>query len=630
MIKKAIFIAWLAWMSLSTVSATMRYLDPNGTDSGDCSSQASPCKLYSYGLTQSVAGDDFQWAAGTYTLSGHSITGFSGASAANPTEIRCATPLGCTIKNSAPVNISGATYNNIKIGGFLLWNIDGDPSLVIESPDATALNSQTYNIEVSTTFGYSEVHSNVNTVAWSIARVSTSNFINVGSIGGRYSILVYGCWRINMWRTLASWEDWTPLGGQNPAGGLAVYDTQQSTFTHFFVHDTQSATDPDILDNLGIYVPSNDNGTTSPFTTTERVRLYSGAVINNRLGHCFGNEGGSGGSNVDVRLINYALLGCNGVGITVARKSTNFRAENVTISSTNWASDTMAVYGGGSGDTVSGSVITQSNLAHGPQDGLNGDWTNTNINVYGYSGSAYSGGASAGAGDTATDPVFIYAIISTNTAVTPKGADLRFEYDKQGAVTATKLWHWPYECTIKDFYKRTIGLNYGIFGTTYTYTQYFWRWKYGNNPPADYNSTCTDGTAYSDSEYGADTSSPTAPGTPTVTSTGTTTLDISWAASSDEVGVTSYEIDVDNNSDFSSPLAGYDDQDIGSGTTEQITGLSISTQYYFRLRAKDAAGNTSSSSTAGTGTTNAVEEAAVITKMKFKGSVTFKGNPKFR
>lgn len=498
----ALFIAAIAG---ATSWATTRYISTTGSDSGSCT-VGSPCATYSYAKGISSAGDDFEFAGGTYTAAGNSITGFSGVNSSNPTEIRCSTPLYCTIKNASPVDITGATYHDIKLGGFFLWSTGSNSSLAIESPDATALASQTYNIEVSTCFGYVGAHSNQNSVGWSIARISSSTFINVGSIGNRYAILVYGCYKINMWRSLISLENnWTPTSG-NPSGGLAIYDTQDSTFTHIFVHDTQYGTDADILDKLGIYVPGNSNGTTSQFTTSARDRIYSSLVLNNNQGHCFGEEGGSGGNNSDIRLINTALLGCDGVAITIANKSTNFRAENVTASSAPWnnhGSDTTMLYGAGAGNSVTGSVITQSNLAFGSQDGINGSWTNTNTNVYSMAGSAYSGGASAGSGDTATNPAFVHAIISTSTAVSPKGADLRFEYDYQGGVTSTKLWHWPYECTIKDWYKRTIGVSHGVFATNYTYTQWAFRWIYGNTPPSGYNSTGTEGVAYSDSEYGA-------------------------------------------------------------------------------------------------------------------------------
>jgi hypothetical protein len=486
----------IAAFSSSSVWAATRYLSSVGSDSGACTSGA-PCLTFSYAKSVASAGDDFEFSPGLYTGTG--ITGFSGVNSANPSEAYCETVLGCTIKGTAPVAVTGATYHDMKIRGFFLWGTGENPSLSIESPDGTALASQTYNIEVSTTFGYSEINTSVNSSGWQISRISSSTFINVGSIGQRYAILVYGCYKVRFHRALVSWHRWNPSGGQNPAGGFTAYDTQDSTFTHIFVHDTQAGTDGDILDKTGIYTPSNDNGVTAPFTTNANLNFYAGAVINNNLGNCFGNEGGSGGSNSNINLINFALLGCQGVGITVPTKSSSFSAQRVTISSTNWAGTDGAMYGGGGGSTVSNSSIINSNVAFGPNDGINGAWANTYTNVFGFSGSAYSGGATAGTGDSAVNPAFVHAIISTSTALAgdglagvDMGADLRFEYSAAGVATATSLFPLPYECAIKEFYTDQVGLTYGVFGTSDTYTQYFFKWRYGNNPPASLDSTCDD------------------------------------------------------------------------------------------------------------------------------------------
>lgn len=148
---------------------------------------------------------------------------------------------------------------------------------------------------------------------------------------------------------------------------------------------------------------------------------------------------------------------------------------------------------------------------------------------------------------------------------------------------------------------------------TASYTETFCEWVYeyiGSTVPAGVCAAAA-----------VDTSSPTAPGVPTVTSTGTTTLDLSWTASTDDVGVTSYEIDVSTDA-FSTFSAGYNDFDMGSGTTEQLTGLTASTSYSFRVRAKDAAGNTSSSSSTGIGTTSAVEVTANTSRRSGGGSMS--------
>ncbi len=83
----------------------------------------------------------------------------------------------------------------------------------------------------------------------------------------------------------------------------------------------------------------------------------------------------------------------------------------------------------------------------------------------------------------------------------------------------------------------------------------------------------------------ADTQAPTAPTALTASTITETTANLSWSASTDNVGVTGYDV--------------YQDASlVGSttGTTYNVTGLTASTSYTFTVRAKDAAGNTSGDS----------------------------------
>ncbi|MFI7574744.1 glycoside hydrolase family 9 protein [Micromonospora sp. NPDC049497] len=93
-----------------------------------------------------------------------------------------------------------------------------------------------------------------------------------------------------------------------------------------------------------------------------------------------------------------------------------------------------------------------------------------------------------------------------------------------------------------------------------------------------------------------DTTAPTAPGTPTASAVTATGLTLSWAASTDNVGVTGYRV---------YRRSGSTDLLMGSptGTSLAVTGLTASTAYTFHVVAVDAAGNTSAASAPVTVTT---------------------------
>jgi chitodextrinase len=94
-----------------------------------------------------------------------------------------------------------------------------------------------------------------------------------------------------------------------------------------------------------------------------------------------------------------------------------------------------------------------------------------------------------------------------------------------------------------------------------------------------------------------DTQAPTAPGQPNASNVTSSGASLSWSPSSDNVGVTGYE--VLRSTGGGAPVV------VGTpgGTAFSATGLSPNTTYTFSVRARDAAGNTSAASPGRTVTT---------------------------
>lgn len=84
---------------------------------------------------------------------------------------------------------------------------------------------------------------------------------------------------------------------------------------------------------------------------------------------------------------------------------------------------------------------------------------------------------------------------------------------------------------------------------------------------------------------GADTQAPTAPTGLSASNITQTTLSLNWNASTDNVGVTGYDV-----------FQGTTNLGTVTGTSTNITGLTANTSYTFSVRARDAAGNVSNSS----------------------------------
>ena len=96
---------------------------------------------------------------------------------------------------------------------------------------------------------------------------------------------------------------------------------------------------------------------------------------------------------------------------------------------------------------------------------------------------------------------------------------------------------------------------------------------------------------------GVDTQAPSVPANLTSSNVTQTTVDLSWTASTDNVGVTGYDV-----------YQGSTNLGTVAGTSTQITGLTASTAYSFRVRARDAAGNISGYSNTVNVTTSAAPD----------------------
>ncbi|MCX6327499.1 MAG: FG-GAP-like repeat-containing protein, partial [Bacteroidia bacterium] len=66
-----------------------------------------------------------------------------------------------------------------------------------------------------------------------------------------------------------------------------------------------------------------------------------------------------------------------------------------------------------------------------------------------------------------------------------------------------------------------------------------------------------------------------------------TSFTANWSSST---GATGYRLDVATDSTFTTILSGYNNKDVGNVTTTSVTGLTASTNYYYRIRSYSAAG----------------------------------------
>ncbi len=128
-------------------------------------------------------------------------------------------------------------------------------------------------------------------------------------------------------------------------------------------------------------------------------------------------------------------------------------------------------------------------------------------------------------------------------------------------------------------------------GTTYNY-------RVSSYDAAGNNSAWTATPVSVTTPFAADTVAPSVPAGLTATAVSSTQINLSWTASTDNVGVTGYRV----------YRAGTLLVTLGAVTTYQNTGLSASTSYSYTVQAIDAAGNASAQSVSASATTQAAAD----------------------
>ena len=116
-----------------------------------------------------------------------------------------------------------------------------------------------------------------------------------------------------------------------------------------------------------------------------------------------------------------------------------------------------------------------------------------------------------------------------------------------------------------------------------------------------------------------DTTPPTAPSGFTTTASGSTTINLAWMASTDNVGVTGYRVERCQGASCTS----FAQIASPTGTTFSNTGLAAGTTYRYRVRAIDAAGNLSAYSSIATATTAATADTTPATAPSGFTAITY-------
>ncbi len=347
--------------------------------------------------------------------------------------------------------------------------------------------------------------------------------------------------------------------------------------------------------NVNITAPvisqGNNNGTTTLITSTSASSGYTGASGGNNAGAAARAGSLSTASNGSA-YFEFTITPNSGVEVTI--KEVSFGSRGTATAPQNFTLRS-------SSDSYSNDIFTGTLSATSTWE-LKSNTTSINevINsartyrIYGYNG---SGSPSANTANWRIDDIKIQGFVKsvpqlstpTSTSVGNTSASLGATITSDGGATITARGTVygtsasPTTNSLAEGGTSVAAFTHSRTGLTAN-TLYYYR-GYATNSV---------GTGYS-----ADGTFTTLHNAPTVGSGSNataTSIDASWSAPSGGSETFTYEIQVDNDNDFSSPT--FTQSGISSATTSiTATGLTSNTTYFFRVRANNAGGSSAWSST---------------------------------
>jgi hypothetical protein len=436
--------------SFALLPAAIYYISPDGSDSGD-GSEAKPYKTAKRAFKRG-GGHTYIYKDGRYDHPDAMIDNPPNGTPRRPTVIKAENDGKAVLdgKNarsgirlfSAPPK--SPTKQHIEIEGFKVENCGERPAVLVSSQDGTPPARQTRRVAVRRTGAEGDIDVD-NHAVWDVSRAREIELEDVWGWGnGRYVFKAYGTSKVTVRRAVFRWDGWGKGAKKSgdPKYSMGVYNSHDGLYENVLLLDAA----PTSLggEKGGLYLPSNDNGKTSPYTDTDD-NLFVGVIALNNAGHGVAVEGGSGATNDDNRFLHLVSWGNTGHGVTVPKKAVRTVFDHATLGDNREGS-----YFGPARKSVSGSVLKNSLVVFNEKDGVDGEVETAHNNVFD-NGTNYAGGALPGDGSFCKDPrlkSLLRPEAEAGTDKVPPGArvDKRSE---GGRLTGQDLWPWPHQARIR-------------------------------------------------------------------------------------------------------------------------------------------------------------------------------------
>jgi hypothetical protein len=503
-------------------AAVDRYMALTGSDSGGCTSEASPCKSLQYAMSHMNGGDTLFIADGNYTAANNTINQNNHPPAGSPGAFTVIRAKNIPCQDGVPCN----QPLKVKFSGSAEFNVDGYPT-----PRGSFQYIKFWGIRWNGIDVFNECdHLYFKQVA--SQGVIDGNAEAIGIFGrynlledvvafgkGRYKILFYDTDRDsqlpggghNVCRRCVVRHDWANKNGdggnRDPIAGIAAYYSRGAACLNCVVIDSDAPSEwmQDTIELSGAFYQPVDSGPSA-------FRIEGSLAVNVAMGLFFTATGSTGNVLKNVAAVKVAGGVCpigdvQSDGLTLV----SLRPDNFTYRS--GQVDLLFAPGMGSENWVNSSSLTNSILRDTQSHGIRGDLRSKDyLNFFKIGGSLYSN-ASAAAHQYTTDP-FLNGLrypvrvepgspLSTQGAggsamgariMNRLGVDGAFKNDRDWDTEQGALWPWPLQDWIQAEMRTSefgtspargfCSTGNGLYGGPVTLTSYVWE-SLGNPCPPE-------------------------------------------------------------------------------------------------------------------------------------------------
>lgn len=374
----------------SLAKAAQYYISTSGNDMSGIGSSTSPFHTSTAAFLIGNGGDTFIFMDGVYNYC--NIVNPPSGNALNHTIVKSKNDGQAIIdgnmqRSGILVGSNSSTRAYITIEGFYVKRTSGNVPVEVTSPDSAAEGSMTHNITMRRIGVIGSTENATSVVV--IARVRDSLFEDIWAAGyGRYTYQTYGSIRLVNRRIYVRWDGIGSLASipTDPKFTIAVYDVQNSTYENVIAFDSSTTTLTG--DKGALYLPGNNNASTSQWRDSSYNSFYGFIILNNKNGNGVVSEAGTGnGYNIHNKFVDGVVWGNNGTGISINRQSSHTIIMNLTVSS-----NTGNGISSNSGNNVYFSSASNILVSSNSSNGVSGNWSHSYLNVIA-NGTNYSGSA---------------------------------------------------------------------------------------------------------------------------------------------------------------------------------------------------------------------------------------------